>query len=210
MRSLCNFLNENAGYKIYNPKDMLVGNPDSYVVVTAAKTTRIFVDGRKYSIKAGVPTKVYAARTLDCTKSHIESVDFSHFDASTFTNFDFMFRNCNELEHVDMSGLNTSNVTSAVQMFYGCPNLKSVDLSGWNVSRLTNMDDMFAHCTNLAELNLTGWKPSHVASMNCAFAQCGKLKDPSLKKIKFPEATIAANTNKYGYGPFQGCPAFES
>lgn len=213
MRTLCNFLNENvnenADYKIYKPKDMIIRNQDSYVIVTAAKTTRIFVDGRKYSIKAGQPTKVHVVNDLDCTKSHITTVDFSHFDASTFNSFAFMFRNCSELEHVDMSGLNTSNVKDMRQMFYGCDNLKTVDLSGWDVSKLENIDDMFAHDGNLVKLNLTGWTPSRVISMNNAFARCGKLKDPSLKKIKFPPQAVAAATNKYGYGPFQGCPAFE-
>lgn len=204
MKNIVDFLNENAGYAIIPASKQT--ESDSYCVVTLAKTSRVYVDGRLVSVKGGVPTKLYPVHKLDMDKArkHIIEFDGSHLDVSGFTSFDKMFSGCVQLKNIDLSGWDTSNVTTVFCMFSGCKNIESIDLSGWDTHNLTDMCNFVYACSNLKELNLDGWDTSNVQDLTGSFWYCTQLRDKSLAHtLKF------SKVKKWG-SAFKGTPAFDS
>lgn len=88
------------------------------------------------------------------------------FDATDYTSFKDMFKNCSNLENVVIT--NTSSVADMSGMFYGCNALKSV--SQMNTSSVTNMSSMFSGC-NVLE-SISQFDTSKVENMSSMFQYC--------------------------------------
>ena len=89
--------------------------------------------------------------------THLISANFSHFDTSSVTNMNNMFKGCISLKTLDLSNFNTSSVTSMAYMFAGCRSLHTLDLSNFNTSSATDMNNMFVSCSSLKYLIISNF-----------------------------------------------------
>ena len=127
-----------------------------------------------------------------------------NFDATDYTSFKDMFKNCSNLENVvitntssvvDMSGmfsgcyelitipsLDTSSATNMSSMFNGCSKLTTI--SGLDTSSATNTSNMFNNCYELTTIPVFDLgKVVTGTNMRYMFSGCRKLNTTSLDNI---------------------------
>ena len=70
-------------------------------------------------------------------------IDFSHFNSSSVTDMEGMFKGCNSLISLNLSNFDTSSVTNMEGMFNGCSSLIFLDISNFDFSNVIDLNDMF-------------------------------------------------------------------
>ena len=76
--------------------------------------------------------------------SHVKRiVGLDTWDATSFTNVNYLFTQCYDLEYVDVSTWNTSSLVSANSVFYQCQSLETIDVSSWDLRNCTANSSMF-------------------------------------------------------------------
>ena len=167
-------------------------SPFSTKKVREGKIDFIIYENKKYSptdelnIKAGSEIEIYLTNVTslesffsyyhyDENAEFIESIDFSHLDASNITNMSSIFYGCLNLLSVDFSNFNSSSLISMKSMFSDCESIESIDLSNFNTSSVTDMSYLFDGCENLKYIYLSNINTSKVENMAYMFSGCESL-----------------------------------
>ena len=140
----------------------------------------------------------------DCQNLETLNCDFTTWNISNVTNFQFMFSGCEKLTTLDLTNWqvtnkctclyamfsscknlvltcnfttwDVSNVDDFRWMFGNCEKLTALDLSNWQISnKCTDLSYVFYHCKNLETLNLSTWNVSNINSFQGIFGGCEKL-----------------------------------
>ena len=160
--------------------------------VREGKIDFIIYKNKKYAptdelkIEAGSEIEIYLTNVtslesffnyyeIDVNAGYIESVDFSHLDASTITDMSSIFNGCYNMLSVDFSNFNSSSLITMNAMFYGCESIKTIDLSNFNTSLVTDMSSLFDGCGKLQYIYLFNLNTSKVENMNSMFSGCENL-----------------------------------
>ena len=141
---------------------------------------------QQFTIEANTEIEIYFSEPCETFDSffsnggdgnirNIKSIDFSHFDSSSLTSTEEVFRGCSSLEEINFNNFKTSKVNSMLNMFRDCYNLKSLDLSNFDTSQVEYMTSMFYGCSNLKSLNLSNFDTSKVIYMKNMFYECNSL-----------------------------------
>ena len=133
----------------------------------------------------------------------VESIDFSHADASHVKNMKYMFAcpgdidnnswpyyNCPKLLGLDH--LNTSSVTNMYGMFEQ-NKADMLDLSGFDTSNVTTMEKMFMDCSALTTLNLNSFDTSKVTDMSAMFEGCWRLNTIYVSDLWSTDTVTSSN-----------------
>ena len=204
--------------------------------VREGKIDFIIYKNKKYAptdelkIEAGSEIEIYLTNVtslesffnyyeIDVNAGYIESVDFSHLDASTITDMSSIFNGCYNMLSVDFSNFNSSSLITMNAMFYGCESIKTIDLSNFNTSLVTdmsslfdgcgklqyiylfnlntskveNMNSMFSGCENLVSLDLSYFYTSYLTNVNYMFANCKNLKVLDISHFNLDNVTDSEN-----------------
>ena len=99
----------------------------------------------------------------------LKSLDLSYFDASSVTDFEYMFSGCYSLISLDLSNFHASSAINMYGMFYSCDSLITLDLSNFNTSSASNMYLMFSACNSLISLDISNFNTLSVTDMEKMF-----------------------------------------
>ena len=74
---------------------------------------------------------------------YLISADFYHFDTSSVTNMNSMFKECSSLQSLYLSHFKTSSVTNMNFMFSDCTSLKYLIISNFDSEKVIEFKNMF-------------------------------------------------------------------
>ena len=74
---------------------------------------------------------------------YLISADFYHFDTSSVTNMNSMFKECSSLQSLYLSHFKTSSVTNMNFMFSDCNFLKYLIISNFDSEKVIEFKNMF-------------------------------------------------------------------
>ena len=194
-------------------------SPLSNKKVREGKIDFIIYENKKYSptdelnIKAGSEIEIYLTNVTslesffsyyhyDENAEFIESIDFSHLDASNITNMSSIFSGCVNLLSVDFSNFNSSSLISMKSMFSGCESIESINLSNLNTSLVTDMSYLFDGCEELKYIYFSNINTSKVENMAYMFSDCKSLISLDLSYFD----TSSLTDMEY---MFEGCETLE-
>ena len=86
---------------------------------------------------------------------NIESVDFSHLNASLITSFRHLFSGCSSLKSVNFKNIQTTSLDSMHRIFVNCTSLEVISLSSLYTSKVKNYAGLVSGCTSLKILDLS-------------------------------------------------------
>ena len=187
--------------------------------VREGKIDFIIYNNKKYgptdelNIKAGSEIEIYLTNVtnlesffsyydIDDNAQFIESIDFSHLDASNITNMSSIFSGCVNLLSVDFSNFNSSSLISMKSMFSGCESIESINLSNLNTSLVTDMSYLFDGCEELKYIYFSNINTSKVENMAYMFSDCKSLISLDLSYFD----TSSLTDMEY---MFEGCETLE-